>query len=197
MSKKKQNQSRERITSAARAAGRSIAAAADTASKVTLAALLGNPAEEALALAAHDPLRDLERMRDEPAAAAESKPHGGSIPDADLAKLFRAAGTAVWKLEQRMLDAETKEPRDEYRRLWRHVEAIKDALSDIGVDIVDWTNKRYDEGMSLKVVSEEERPGTKEPEIVETLLPTIRFRKQLQLQQGEVVISKPTPTSNL
>lgn len=181
----------KRITLAARAAGRSVGAAADTAGKVALAALLGNPAEEALALAAHDPLRDLERMRDEPAAAAAPKPHGGSIPDAEVAKLFRAAGTAVWKLEQRMLDAETKEPRDEYRRLWRHVEAIKDALTDIGVDIVDWTNKRYDEGMSLKVVSEEERPGTKEPEIVETLLPTIRFRKQIQLQQGEVVVSRP------
>lgn len=193
MSKKKQNQSRNRITSAARAAGRSIAAAADTAGKVALASLLGNPAEEALALAAHDPLRDLERMRDEPDASAAPKPHGGSNPDAEVAKLFRATGTAVWKLEQRMLDAETKEPKDEYRRLWRHVEAIKDALTDIGVDIVDLTNKRYDEGMSLKVVSEEERPGTREPEIVETLLPTIRFRKQIQLQQGEVVVSKPTP----
>ena len=188
---KKHIPSRKRIASATRAAGRSIGAVADTAGKIALAALLGNPAEEALALAAHDPLRDLERMRGEQDAAAAPKPHGGSIPDAEVAKLFRAAGTAVWKLEQRMLDAETKEPRDEYRRLWRHVEAIKDALTDIGVDIVDWTNKRYDEGMSLKVVSEEERPGTKEPEIVETLLPTIRFRKQIQLQQGEVVVSKP------
>ena len=191
MSKKKQTQSRKRIASAARAAGRSIGTAANTAGKVALAALLGNPTEEALALAAHDPFRDLEQMRDEPDAAAP-KPHGGSIPDAEVAKLFRATGTAVWKLEQRMFDAETKEPKDEYRRLWRHVEAIKDALTDIGVDIVDWTNKRYDEGMSLKVVSEEERPGTKEPEIVETLLPTIRFRKQIQLQQGEVVVSRPT-----
>ena len=195
--KKKPLPSQKRIASAARAAGRSIGTAADTAGKVMIAALLGNPAEEALALAAHDPLRDLERIQDEPDAPAAPKPHGGSIPDAEVAKLFRATGTAVWKLEQRMLDAETKEPRDEYRRLWRHVEAIKDALTDIGVDIVDWTNKRYDEGMSLKVVSEEERPGTKESEIVETLLPTIRFRKQLQLQQGEVVISKPTSTSNL
>lgn len=189
--KKKHIPPRKQIASAARAAGRSIGTAANTAGKVALAALLGNPAEETLALAAHDPLRDLERMRDEPDAAATPKPHGGSIPDAEVAKLFRAAGTAVWKLEQRMLYAETKEPRDEYRRLWRHVEAIKDALTDIGVDIVDWTNKRYDEGMSLKVVSEEERPGTKESEIVETLLPTIRFRKQIQLQQGEVVVSRP------
>lgn len=187
--------SRKRIASVARAAARSFGATADTAGKVALAALFGNPAEEALALSVHDPLHDLERMRDEADAATTPKSHGGSILDAEIAKLFRVAGTAVWKLEQRMLDAETKEPRNEYRRLWRHVEAIKDALTDIGVDIVDWTNKRYDEGMSLKVVSEEERLGTKEPEIVETLLPTIRFRKQIQLQQGEVVVSRPAATA--
>lgn len=190
--KKKHLPSRKRIASAARAAGRSIGAVADTVGKVALAALRGNPAEEALALASHDPLRNLERMRDEPDATASPKPHGSSIPDEEAAKLFRAVGTAAWKLEQRMLDPKTKAPKkDEYRRLWRHVETIKDALTDIGVDIVDWTNKRYDEGMSLKVIAEEERPGTKEPEIVETLLPTIRFRKQIQLQQGEIVVSRP------
>ena len=106
-------------------------------------------------------------------------------------KLFSAVGTAVWKLEQRMLDPETKEPREEFRKVWRHVEAIKDALAEAGVDIIDWTGKRYDDGMSLKVVSEEEREGTKEAEIVETLLPTIRFRKEVQLQQGEVVVGRP------
>ena len=196
--KQKSLPSQKQIVSAARAAGRSISAATDTAGKVALAALLGNPAEEALALYAHDPRRDLERMRDEPNAAASPKSHGGSIPDAEVAKLFRTAGTAVWKLEQRMLDEETKEPKEEYRRLWRHVEAVRDALAEIGVDVIDWTGKRYNEGMSLKVVSEEERPGTKEPEIIETLLPTIRVRKQTQLQQGEVVVSRPTtqPTND-
>ena len=174
---------------------------AESVNGIARAAILGNPAEEKLSLAAHDPLRDVERMREESASTrtasngGDSPTAGGSIPDSDLVKLFRATGTAVWKLAGRMLDEETKEPKEEFRRLWRHVEAIRDALTAVGVDVIDWTGKRYDEGMSLKVVSEEERPGTKEPEIIETLLPTIRFRKQVQLQQGEVVVSRPT--SNL
>jgi len=195
--KKKHLPSREQIESVARTAGRSIGVAVDAGGKITLAALRGNPAEEVLSLAAHDPLRDMECMRKVPDAGVSSRvesahSRGGPIPDAELAKLFRAVGTAAWKLAGRMLDEETKEPKDEYRRLWRHVEAVRDALAEIGVDVIDWTGKRYDEGMSLKVVSEEERPGTKEPEIIETLLPTIRFRKQVQLQQGEVVVSRPT-----
>lgn len=201
--KKKHLPFRKQIESVACAAGRSIGVAVDAGGKITLAVLHGNPAEEVLSLAAHDPLRDMERMREAPDAGESSRvepshSRGGSIPDAELAKLFRAIGTAAWKLAGRMLDEETKEPKDEYRRLWRHVEAVRDALAEIGVDVIDWTGKRYDEGMSLKVVSEEERPGTKDPEIIETLLPTIRFRKQVQLQQGEVVVSRPAvqPTND-
>lgn len=174
---------------------------AGAANEIVCSAFSGNSVEDTLSIAAHDPLRDVEQLRKE--LTAQSSASGGRdatstgsiIPDANLVKLFRAVGTAAWKLAGRMLDEETKEPKDEYRRLWRHVEAIRDALAEIGVDVIDWTGKRYDEGMSLKVVSEEERPGTKEPEIIETLLPTIRFRKQVQLQQGEVVVSRPAATT--
>ena len=190
-------------SSVARAAGKAVASATEKAAdavgtaakasaRVYLAATFGNPAEKELSFGSHDPMRDMEKMRDAADDAATKRPNGGgSVPDAELARLFRTAGTAVWKMEQRMLDPESKEPRDEFRKVWRHVEAIKDALADIGVDIVDWTGKRYDEGMSLKVVAEEERPGTKQSDIIETLLPTIRFRKQIQLQQGEVIVGRP------
>ena len=165
---------------------------AKASARVYLAATFGNPAEKALSLEAHDPLHDAELAHGEVAdSPSSSAPQGGSVPDADLAKLFRATGTAVWKLEQRMLDPDTKEPKDDFRRVWRHVEAIKDALTDVGVEIIDWTGKRYDEGMSLKVVAEEERPGERKTTIAETLLPTIRFRRQVQLQQGEVVVGRP------
>lgn len=190
--------SRSNAAAAFRAMRDGILRAAADGGEIALAAMRGNSAEETLSLSAHDPLRDVERMREESTSARAMPVSGGSptagsaIPDSDLVKLFRAAGTAVWKLAGRMIDEETREPKDEYRRLWRHVEAIRDALTAVGVDVIDWTGKRYDEGMSLKVVSEEERPGTKEPEIIETLLPTIRFRKQVQLQQGEVVVSRPT-----
>lgn len=177
---------------------------AGAANEIVCSAFSGNSAEDTLSIAAHDPLRDVEQIRKEltvqssASGGRDATSTGSIIPDADLVKFFRAVGTAAWKLAGRMLDEDTKEPKDEYRRLWRHVEAVRDTLAEIGVDVIDWTGKRYDEGMSLKVVSEEERPGTKESEIIETLLPTIRFRKQVQLQQGEVVVSRPAagPPSN-
>ncbi len=170
-------------------------------------AIICNEAERMLTTGSHDAARDEQQaMREVGMAKPDVSPRheGGSIPDADIAKLFKAVGTAVWKLERRMLNEGTKEPKEvriidnatdaeigDFRKLWRHVEAIQDALTDIGVDVIDWTGHRYDEGMSLKVVTEEERVDLKKPEITETLVPTIRFRQQVQIQMGEVIVGRP------
>ncbi len=168
-----------------------LADASEIGGRLVLSAAFGNAAEKVLGVEAWADALGAEGAETAGEGTAEKSSGGGSIPDRELAKLFRSVGTAVWKLEGRMVDAETGEAKEEYRRVWRHVEAIKDALEGIGVETIDWTGKRYDEGMSLKVVSEEERPGMKAAEIVETLLPTIRFRKAIQLQQGEVVVGRP------
>lgn len=157
-------------------------------------AIIRNEAERMRATSSHDAARDGQQTVGEVGIVKPDVPprhEGGSIPDAEIAKLFKAVGTAVWKLERRMVNEETKEPKDEFRKVWRHVEAIHDALADIGVEIVDWTGRRYDEGLPLKVVSEEERADLKEPEIIETMLPTIRFRQQAQIQMGEVIVGRP------
>ena len=188
---------RKATRATAKAAGKAARAtshAAKVGGEIFTAALLGNEAEKALAICAHDVVRDVQLAGKE---GGETRPddvrrkEGGSIPDTEVAKLLKAVGTAVWKLERRMLDEETKEPKDEFRKVWRHVEAIRDALTDIGVEVVDMTGRRYDEGLPLKVVSEEERTGLKEPEIIETLLPTVRFRQQAQIQMGEVIVGRP------
>lgn len=162
--------------------------------EIFAAAMLGNEAEKLLSVAAHDVVRDVQMAQEEDSARGNGAAMhvGGSIPDAEVAKLLKTVGTAVWRLERRMLDEETREPKDEFRKVWRSVEAIRDALTDIGVEIIDWTGRRYDEGLPLKVVSEDERTSLKEPEITETLLPTIRFRQQTQIQMGEVIVGRPS-----
>ena len=182
---------------AAKAAGH----AAKVGGEVFAAALFGNGAEEALSVASHDTLRDVAQMRgDSPLRDGGRKDtgprEGYSIPDADILRLLKATANAVWKLKGRMIDVETNEPKEEFRKVWRHVETIADALSEIGVETIDWTGRRYDDGMSLKVIAEEESEGAKTPEIAETLLPTIRFRNeergiQAEIQKGEVVVRRP------
>lgn len=163
--------------------------AANVAGRIALAAALGNAAEKVLAIEAHDVMRDIGLAHDEGGATVQRE--GYSLPDVEVAKFMKAVGNAVWRLERRMIDEEMKEPKEEFRKIWRPVSAIKDALEDIGVEVIDMTGRRYDEGLPLKVVSEEERPSLKEPDICEMLSPVIRFRKQTLLQQGEVVVGRP------
>lgn len=169
--------------------------------EILAAAIMGNKAEEALSLKAHDVVRDAQLAGEEARAQGGCQQGSGpregySIPDANILRLFKVTATAVWKLKGRMIDVETGEPKDEFRKVWRHVEAIGDALAEFGVETIDWSGKRYDDGMSLKVVAEEESASVKAAQITETLLPTIRFRNaelgvQAEIQKGEVVVSRP------
>ena len=198
----------KRVGKAARATGKAIgkgAKAAGHAAKVTgdilAAALLGNEEEESLSLAAHDVVRDAQIAGGETRAQSGGRDVSGpregySIPDLDIIRLFRATANAVWKLKGRMIDVETGEPKDEFRKVWRHVETIDDALKEIGVETIDWTGKRYDDGMSLKVFAEDESASGKTAQITRTDLPTIRFRNaelgvQAEIQKGEVEVSRP------
>lgn len=167
--------------------------------EILAAAILGNEAEKALALGAHDVVRDAQLAGEE--ARTQSGDMRGpspredcSIPDADVIRLFKTTATAVWKLKGRMINIETGEPKDDFRKVWRHVETIGDALTEIGVETIDWTGRPYDDGMSLKVIAWEKDASLKRATITETLLPTIRFKRGdgvYQIQQGEVVVSDP------
>lgn len=186
--------------------------AAKVSGEVCAAAMFCNEAEKALSLGAHDVVRDAQLAREEEREQGDLRqgpsPHEGySIPDADIIRLFKATATAVWKLKGRMIDVASGEPKDvriidnvtdaqigDFSKLWRHVEAIGDALSEIGVETIDWTGRPYDDGMSLNVIAWEKDANIRRATITETLLPTIRFKRGdgvYQIQQGEVVVSDP------
>lgn len=103
---------------------------------------------------------------------------------------LNAIATNTWRAVQKMLDVESHEPKPGMERVFRHIEAIQDALKGLGVETVDHTGQRYDTGSALKVITSEKRAGLNREEIIETLKPTVRFNGRL-LQQGEVVVGEP------
>ena len=112
-------------------------------------------------------------------------------PASEEGKFLVVVATNVWRMQQKMLDIESGEPKcDEYKRVYRYVESIYDALTKLGVEIKDHTRQKYDDGLGLTVVTSEVRPDLNRREIIETLKPTVRF-KGLFLQIGEVVVGIP------
>lgn len=105
-------------------------------------------------------------------------------------KFLVVVATNVWRMQQKMLDTESGEAKDEYKRVYRYVESIYDALTKLGVEIKDHTRQKYDDGLGLTVVTSEVRPDLNRREIIETLKPTVRFKGHF-LQIGEVVVGIP------
>lgn len=103
---------------------------------------------------------------------------------------FSTIATNAWRLRNKMIDVESGEPKDEMRRVCRHVEAILDALSHIGVEVKDMKDRAYDTGMALKVITFEKTPGLTREKIVETIRPTVTFQGSL-IQIGEVIVGTP------
>ena len=124
---------------------------------------------------------------------SEMPQHGVSlvpVTKEDHKHAFISIATNAWRAKVKMLDANTGEAKDEMKRVYRHIEAISEALKDVGIEIIDPTGRAYDSGMALKVVAFEQTPGLSKEEIKETIKPSITWNGKL-LQVGEVIVGTP------
>lgn len=113
-----------------------------------------------------------------------------TLPAEQDPRLFADIGTGLWRLRQKLVKPGTTQPLDEMRRPYRHLESVWDALAQAGVEIQDHTDKPFDSGMSLKVVSFQPTPGLERERVIETIKPTIYFKGK-SIQMGEVIVGIP------
>jgi hypothetical protein len=109
-----------------------------------------------------------------------------------ITQLLRDIGTGLWRLRQKMYVPNSNQPLEEMRRAVRHFESVWDVLVEAGLEIRDHTGEVVPEGgvYALKAIAYEPTPNIKREMVIETVKPTIYFKKQL-LQMGEVVIGTP------
>ena len=135
-------------------------------------------------------IRDARKRKDHfPKAEQQPAP---SLSETEEQWLKAAANiiTNAWRAKVKMLDADTNEPTEPMKRVYRHVEAIFDALKQMGVEHVDPIGRAYDSGMALKVVTFEPTPGLSKEEIKETIKPSVTWQGRL-IQMGEVIVGTP------
>jgi hypothetical protein len=118
-----------------------------------------------------------------------SKPQE-QIWDQQLLPFLADIGTGLWRLRHKMVKPGTNQPLVEMQRPFRHLESVWDALIQAGVDIQDHTDKPFDPGMSLKVISYQPMPGLGRERVIETIKPTIYFKGKM-IQMGEVIVGRP------
>lgn len=154
--------------------------------------------------AAMSELRELQEQAEQAAKRAQSTPSlavstqttapppPSALPDGFGAAIASLA-TQVWRTKAKLLDSATGGPREENRKIYRHVEAAMDVFAQMGVSLNDWVKQPYDPGLPVKVLTFQPTPGLERDTVIEAVRPTVIWKDQL-LQLGEVVVGIPTNT---
>jgi len=137
-----------------------------------------------------DQLRTPSTVKD--AACVDPKASVQKIEDVpkSVIQALSIIATHAWRAKNKMLHSENGEVRDEMKRVYRHVEALFDSLTQIGIEVRDMRGHPYDSGMALKVVSFEPTQGLSTEKVTETIKPTITWRGRL-VQMGEIIVGTP------
>lgn len=98
--------------------------------------------------------------------------------------------TQVWRAKVKMVDATTGEPREEMKRVYRHIQSALDLFEQMGLTMNDWVNQPYDAGLPVKVLTFQPTPGLARDTVLEAVRPTVIWKGRL-LQPGEVVVGIP------
>lgn len=101
--------------------------------------------------------------------------------------------TGLWRLRLKMVEPGTQRPLESMRRTFRHLESVWDLLAEIGLEVQDHTDTRFDSGMSLKVIAFQPDPGVARERIVETVKPSVYLGRR-RIQMGEVIVATPEAT---
>lgn len=119
-----------------------------------------------------------------------------NVPYGVVRALIIQIAINAWRAKIKMVDSNTGEAKEAMQLIYRHIEAIFEALKGIGVEIIDHTGKTYDSGMALKVISFEQTPELSKEEIKETIKPSILWQGRL-IEIGEVIVGTPQNLTDL
>jgi hypothetical protein len=124
-----------------------------------------------------------------PGVAGAAPIDAGPEKDPALPKALANIATNVWKARNRLVDAQG-EPREETKRVFRHIESIQDSLAQLRVEIRDHTGEVFNYGLPLTVITTQPTKGINRERVIETIKPTVYWNRQM-IQAGEVVVATP------
>ncbi len=119
--------------------------------------------------------------------------HAESTHLEELSGSLAGLATQVWRVRTRIIDPETGQPREEMRRIHRHIEAAFEVFTQMGFTINDWLSQPYDTGLPVKVLTFQPTPDLTRDTVLEAVRPTVMWKERL-LQMGEVIVGIPLST---
>ena len=95
----------------------------------------------------------------------------------------------VWRMEQRITKSATSLPENQLKGLENSIQKLKRYLEKYDVQIVDYKNVKYNEGLNLDILSVEKDPTLPESVVKETVEPTIILKGQVVRKAKIILLS--------
>lgn len=103
---------------------------------------------------------------------------------------FMQFAVEVWRIEQRMVKLQTNLPENQKKALENSIQKLKRYFEKYDIEVIDYTNQKFNDGLNLDVLSVEKDPAVTEPIIKETVEPTIMYRGQVVRKAKIIVLTK-------
>jgi len=108
--------------------------------------------------------------------------------NASVAELIELA-TEVWRIEQRLAKVADILPENQRKGLENSVHKFKRYISNYDIEIVDYTNQKFNDGLNLDVLSIEKDQNVTTPIVKETVEPTILVKGQVVKKAKIILLS--------
>ena len=108
--------------------------------------------------------------------------------NASVTELVELA-TEVWRIEQRLAKVADILPENQRKGLENSVHKLKRYISNYDIEIVDYTNQKFNDGLNLDVLSVEKDQRVTTPTVKETVEPTILVKGQVVKKAKIILLS--------
>ncbi len=95
----------------------------------------------------------------------------------------------IWRMEQRLTKVANTLPENHRKGLENSILKLKKYISNYDIEIVDYTDQKFNDGLNLDVLSVEKDPAVTTPTVKETVEPTILVKGQVVRKAKIILLS--------
>lgn len=95
----------------------------------------------------------------------------------------------VWRMEQRINKSASNLPENQLKGLENSVQKLRRYLEKYDIEIIDYKNIKYNDGLNLDILSVEKDPTITDPTVKETVEPTIMCKGQVVRKAKIILLS--------
>lgn len=93
----------------------------------------------------------------------------------------------IWRMDQRIAESASSLPENHSKGLANSIERLKRYVQKYDIEIVDYTNQKYNDGLNLEVLSVEKDATIPHPIVKKTIEPTIICKGQV-VRKAKIIL---------